>query len=92
MEQNKDYFFTSDLCLAAILRTKGWPVKGYEQMWAANGTKRIKFFFEKNDEVLNLFAQYALGEGDTAIYKKFNNHIKELKNIIFINSGVDKLF
>ena len=92
MEDSKLYFYTSDLCLAAILKTKGYALKGYEQIDNPAGGKRMKFYFEKIPEVLAIFGEYTIGSGDTQGFKNYYGAIKDLKNIIFINAGVDRMF
>jgi hypothetical protein len=93
MSQNSEFFNTTDLCLAALLKSKNYELAAWEIVDTKFNTKRIIFFFERTEKVMSVVDDYL--RGDFQQFKRFFNELKELKNLIYINTirdlgGFDK--
>ncbi len=90
IKQENNYFYTTDLCLAAIIKTSGHELKRFELQENGRGTQRMLFFFEKTQKVLDLFADFTMGKNSDCLkFKNFYNEIKDLKQLIYMSSGIN---
>jgi hypothetical protein len=72
----KDYFVTTDLLLAAILKTKDFQIEKWEKV-----NKKLRFYFEKTEELEKVVEDYFAT--DCYPFKKFWNSLRELKSLIY---------
>jgi hypothetical protein len=69
-------FKTSDLCLAAILKTKGFEIEDFVKV----GEKKVEFHFDFTPELQKEVKEYYKRENEL---KRFYQVLKELKSIIY---------
>ena len=75
-----DYYSTTDLCLAAYLRTNDFPVADYRRV-SVGSFEKIEFFFEKTDKVRT--AMETFFKTSCFPYKRFYAELKDLKTLIY---------
>jgi hypothetical protein len=69
-------FRTTDLCLAAILKTKGFEIEDFERI----DEKRVEFSFKITPQLQEEVKEYYKKDNEL---KRFYQVLKELKSIIY---------
>ena len=74
-------FYTTDLLLASILKTKGYELIKYEPRKLPFNNFKVVFYFEQTPELIEEVNNFL--RTDCFPFKKFYTSIIELKKIIY---------
>jgi hypothetical protein len=74
------YYFTTDLCLAVILKLNNFEIIKIEK--PLNG-KRFIFYFNDSEKLQSTVQEYYSLPAERHPYKRFYNEMREIKNMIY---------
>lgn len=72
----EEIYKTTDLCLAAILKTRGFELVDWQRI----NENKIEFHFEKSPQLLKEISDYYKKDSELKI---FYRNLKELKSLIY---------
>jgi len=79
-----EYFFTSDIALTSLLMTKGFSLKGCEEVQRVEyAPKRVTFYFDNTQEIKEMAHAFLMNSPDLLEFKKFFNYLREVKKMIY---------
>ena len=73
-------YFTSDLCLATILKLHGCEMIQIDKPLVGN---RFTFYFRDSEKIKKIVDDYFNTPIDSHPYKKFYNEMRDIKNMIY---------
>lgn len=77
------YYYTSDLCLAAILRINDYALIKCESVEAYGNNVRLVFYFDNQEGILKVVDEYYNSSIESNPYKRFYAELRELKKLIY---------
>lgn len=81
MQDETQYFKTTDICLAAFFLTEGQELKGINKDFSKRGT----FLFPKTEECLNLVSIFS--QMDARVEPmSYQASLKQLKHLLYLDS------
>jgi hypothetical protein len=79
----KEYYYTSDLCLATILKMNKFPIVYWESVGGGGTKSKLTFYFKKEESIKKIVDDYFSLSIENHPFKKFYNEMREIKNIIY---------
>jgi len=79
----KEFYYTSDLCLAVILKMNNYPIAQWRNLGDGSGNRKLVFFFKKDEEMKKLIDDYFNLPMERHPFKKFYAELREIKNLIY---------
>lgn len=79
----KEYYYTSDLCLATILKMNKFPIVHWESVGDEKSRQKLTFYFKKEEKIKKIVDDYFNLPMENHPFKKFYNEMREIKNIIY---------
>lgn len=79
----KEYYYTADLCLTAILRMNNHQIAHWKSLEQGDQKVKLVFYFRREPGILKLIDEYFNTPFDRHPYKKFYAELREIKNLIY---------